>query len=135
MAQYLSTTPQVLTADSPVILQSTEIKGGCSISHRDGTPTVTVKGSGCACNPARYKVFVHVTISAPAAAVVQLALAEDGVIMPETLMSLPPVSEGTILSASTGKTIQADACCDRITIVAITDATVQTALLSVERVA
>lgn len=134
MAEYISTVTQDVAAGSPVILQTTAIKGGCSIQHRDGTGSVSLRGSGSCCNPARYKVFAHVSITTVDATPVQLGLALDGEVLPETIMSMQTATVGTLLSGSTGAIVLSDFG-SRVTIEAITAAEVNTALLTVERIA
>ncbi len=133
MAEYISTTPQVLAAGQAVALQTNVVCGGCNIMHRQGSPLISVKGSGCCKNPHYYKVLVHVVVEAVDTNAVQLAVAVDGVVLPETTIALPPVAVGTLISGDTAILVPADCGCSKVSVEAVTAATVDSIVVIVTK--
>lgn len=133
MASYQTLTPQVLAAGDPVIWQTTVVPGCCDIQHRDGTGTIALRGSGCCCRPNVYRVCAHVVITAPDAAAVQLQLALDGIAIPGSLIALPAVAAGTLLSGDVCCDVPVDICCSRLSLEAVTAAAVTTAVISIDK--
>ena len=111
---------QALTAGESVILNNTQMKS-CAIYHDNGTAPVTVRGSGCICNPARYAVSVHVINAEAVSAPVQFGIYVDGELVADSLIGLPTVTVGDTLSGDVTTEITA-AGSSRITLRAITDA-------------
>lgn len=118
MAEYIAVT-QTLTAGQDVTF------GGeskcCNVRHHDNSPLFTLKGGKCD-NPAKYRVWVHIVFTAVAAAPVQYVLTEDGIVLPETLMSIVPAAVGETWSMDTVKEIPVDCDCARVTLRAVTAA-------------
>lgn len=134
MAEYVANTPQVVAAGQAVILQTTTVPGNCDIRHRDGTARIDVRGSGCCMWPNVYRVAAHVVVTATATVAdtpVQLALAVDGTVLPETTIALVPAAAGDILSGSTEKLIVVDGGSASISLVAITEAPITSAVVIV----
>lgn len=133
MASYAALTPQTLASGDAVTWLTTIVPGCCNIQHRNGTGTVTLKGSGCCCRPNNYRVCAHVVITATAAAAVQLQLALDGVAVPGSLIALVPATVGDVLSGDLCIDIPVDMCCSRLSLEAVTAATITTAVISVDK--
>lgn len=121
MAKFLIPA-QALDAGDGIVLNNTQMKS-CAIYHDNGTPTITVRGSGCICNPARYAVSAHIVTTAAAAAAVQFGIYVDGELLPDSVIGLPAVSVGDVISGDVTTEITA-AGSTRITIRAVTDANV-----------
>ena len=119
MAKFLIL-PQALEAGEGVILTNTQLKS-CAIYHDDGTAAVTVRGSGCIMNPARYTVTAHVIITEAVSAPTQFGIYVDGELLPDSVIGLPTVAVGDTISGSVTTEITA-AGSTRISLRAITDA-------------
>lgn len=132
MAKFLIPA-QALDAGDGIILNNTQIKT-CAIYHDDGTPTVTVRGTGCIMKPARYAVSVHIIETAVAAAAVQFGLYVDGELLPDSVIGLPAVAVGDVISGDMTTEITA-AGSTRIALRAITDANVTGGNVTVHRIA
>lgn len=132
MAKFLIPA-QALDAGDGIILNNTQIKT-CAIYHDDGTPTITVRGTGCIMKPARYAVSVHIIETAAAAAAVQFGLYVDGDLLPDSVIGLPAVAVGDVISGDLTTEITA-AGSTRIALRAITDANVTGGDVTVHRIA
>lgn len=121
MAKFLIPA-QVRAAGESVILSNTQMKS-CTIYHDDGTAPVTVRGSGCICNPARYSVSAHVIITEAVSAPVQFGIYVDGELVADSLIGLPTISVGDTISGDVTTEITA-AGSTRITLRAISDANI-----------
>lgn len=131
MAEFIATA-QTLTAGQNVIF-SRETKCG-NVRHRSDTGIFTLKGSKNCCNPAKYHVWVHVVTTATAATPIQLALAEDGEVLPETLIAIVPVAIGDVTSGDTVKEITVDCDCAKLALRAISATPLTSAILDVSRI-
>lgn len=121
MAKFLIPA-QVLTDGDALILDNTQMKS-CAIYHDSGTATITVRGSGCICNPARYTVSVHVLNTEDVSAPVQFGVYVDGELLPDSVIALPTVTVGDIISGDVTTEVTA-AGSTRISVRALTDANV-----------
>lgn len=113
---------QALDAGDGIVINNTQMKS-CAIYHDGGTPTITVRGSGCICNPARYSVSAHVIITEAVSAPTQIGLYVDGELLPDSVIGLPTVTVGDTISGDVVTEITA-AGSTRIALRAITDANV-----------
>ena len=131
---------QTVAANANVLFTDTVVCGNCSISHRDGSGLVTLRGLTNQCR-ARYRVSFGGNIAIPTGGTVgpiSLAIAIDGEpVATTTMISTPAAVEeyNNVFSA-----IFLDiprGCCSQISVKNITDEDVeiQNANLIVERVA
>ncbi len=133
MASYAALTPQTLAAGAAVTWQTTIVPGCCNIQHRNGTGTISLRGSGCCCDPNVYHVCAHIVTTATAAAAIQMQLALDGVAIPGTLIALVPATVGDVLSADVCYDIPVDCGCSRLSLIAVTAVPLTTAYISVDK--
>lgn len=121
MAKFLIPA-QARAAGEGVILNNTGLRS-CAVFHEDGTPTITVRGSGCLCNQARYSVSAHVITTALVAEAVQIGLYVDGELLPDTIIGIPAVAVGDVISGDLTTEVAAGSNA-RISLRAITDASI-----------
>lgn len=132
---FINTTPQTLAAvgDAVVFPSNPNTRCNTSIRHRTGSGIITVKGSGCPCNPARYRVYFQGNITGTAA-LTQFGIYLNGELLPETVMSVVPAAAGNVLTINGDTEITADFGDSTITVRTLTaGVTVNTASLIVER--
>ena len=131
---------QTITANANVLFTDTVVPGNCSITHRDGSGLVTLRGLTNQCR-ARFRVSFGGNIAIPTGGTVgpiSLALAVDGEpIATTTMISTPTAVEeyNNVFSA-----IFLDipkGCCSQISVKNISDEDIeiQNANLIIERVA
>ena len=131
---------QTITANANVLFTDTVVPGNCSITHRDGSGLVTLRGLTNQCR-ARFRVSFGGNIAIPTGGTVgpiSLAIAVDGEpVATTTMISTPAAVEeyNNVFSA-----IFLDipkSCCSQISIKNISDEDIeiQNANLIIERVA
>lgn len=131
---------QTITANGNVLFTDTVVPGNCSITHRDGSGLVTLRGLTNQCR-ARFRVSFGGNIAIPTGGTVgpiSLALAVDGEpVATTTMISTPTAVEeyNNVFSA-----IFLDipkGCCSQISVKNISDEDIeiQNANLIIERVA
>ena len=131
---------QTITANTNVLFTDTVVPGNCSITHRDGSGLVTLRGLTNQCR-ARFRVSFGGNIAIPTGGTVgpiSLALAVDGEpVATTTMISTPTAVEeyNNVFSA-----IFLDipkGCCSQISVKNISDEDIeiQNANLIIERVA
>jgi hypothetical protein len=131
---------QTITANANVLFTDTVVPGNCSITHRDGSGLVTLRGLTNQCR-ARFRVSFGGNIAIPTGGTVgpiSLALAVDGEpVATTTMISTPTAVEeyNNVFSA-----IFLDipkGCCSQISVKNISDEDIeiQNANLIIERVA
>lgn len=132
---FVNTTPQTLAAAGDAVVFNTNTQARCNpnIRHRIGSGIITVRGSGCACNPARYRVSFHGNITGVAGQV-QLGIYLNGELLPETVMSVFAAAASNVISVDDETEITADFGDSTISVRTLTPGiTVNTASLIVER--
>lgn len=136
MAQFVSTTPQTITTvGGSVVFNATAVCGDCNIKHRNGSALIKLKGSNCCCGRTRYRVTFHGNVTGTAA-VTQLALYQDGEIMPESLMSVVPAAAADVWSVDSSTEIFVDCGCSTLSVRSLTaGVTVNTASIIITKVA
>lgn len=97
---------QTVSPGQPLAFGTVPVKTGCDTSHRAGSGTVTLKGK-CAV----YEVQFSANISGTAAGPVQLAIALDGEVLPETTMISTVTTAADPNSVSTSTLVRTDGCC------------------------
>ena len=85
---------QTVQANQNVYFSDTVVCGGCSISHRDGSGLVQIKGNTNQCR-ARYKISFGCNVAIPedgTVAPISLAIALDGEGIQSTTMIVTPAA-------------------------------------------
>ena len=130
MAQYIAQA-QTVTAGSNVIFLTDE-SGGCRIRHQNGTGIFTVKGNGD-CTSAKYRVSVHVVVTATAAAPISLAITEDGEPIAATTMAAVPAAIGDVLSLDSVYEVSTTCDCTKLALRALSVVPLTSAVMIIDR--
>ena len=131
---------QTVAANQNVYFTDTVVCGGPSVSHRDGSGLVTLRGNTCQCR-ARFKVSFGGNIAIPTGGTVgpiSLAIAIDGEAAPATTMTVTPAAVEQFFNVFSAIFVDVPrGCCLTISVTNIGDEPieVQNANLIVERVA
>ena len=132
---------QTVSANQNVYFTDTVICGSDSMSHRDDSGLVTLRGlTACQCR-ARFKVSFGGNIALPAggtAGPISLAIAIDGEAAPSTTMTVTPAAVEQFFNVYSSIFIDVPkGCCITISVrnISDVDVDVQNANLIVERVA
>lgn len=131
---------QTVPANQNVYFTDTITCGGCSVTHRDDSGLITLRGLTNQCR-ARFKVSFGGNIAVPAtgtAGPISLALAIDGEAVPATTMTVTPAAVSEFFNVfSTVFVDVPKGCCLTVSVQNITETAVdvQNANLIVERVA
>ena len=105
-----------------------------NVVHRSGSGLFTLKGGTC-CNPAKYIVHLHVVVTALTTDAEQLVLYVDGEPIRESVIGLPPVAVGTVLSGDTTISIESACACTKLSVHAVTGVALTSAVINIDRVA
>ena len=105
-----------------------------NVVHRAGSGLFTLKGGSC-CNPAKYMVHLHVVATAPAATAEQLIVYVDGEPVSQTLIALPPVAAGTVVSGDVSFTVESSCACTKLSVHSVTAVGLTSAIINIDRVA
>lgn len=140
MAEYIANALQSVNTNQNVLFTDTVVCGNNSISHREGSGLITLRGITCQCR-ARFKVTFGGNIAIPTGGTVEaisLAISINGEPIQSTTMIVTPsaVEEFNNVSSSIFIDIPSG-CCSNIGIENTSSQTisVQNANLIVERVA
>lgn len=132
---------QTVAANQNILFTNTVVCGNCSITHREGSGLVTLRGnSGCQCR-ARYRAFFSGNIAIPEGGTVgpiSLALAVDGEGVASTTMIQTPAAAEEFANVASGIFLDVPkGCCVQISVrnMSTEPIDVQHANLIVERVA
>lgn len=131
---------QTVQANQNVYFSDTVVCGGCSISHRDGSGLVQIKGNTNQCR-ARYKISFGGNIAIPTGgtvAPISLAIALDGEGMQSTAMIATPAAVEQYWNVFSAIFVDVPrGCCMSVSVKNISDEAIniQNANLIVERVA
>lgn len=94
--ELTANTLQTVAANQNVLFTEVAVKGNCSISHRDGSGLVTLRGITNQCR-ARFKITFGANVAIPeggTVAPISLAIAVAGeAIGPTTMISTPAAAE------------------------------------------
>lgn len=138
--ELTANTLQTVAANQNVLFTEVAVKGNCSISHRDGSGLVTLRGITNQCR-ARFKITFGANVAIPeggTVAPISLAIAVAGeAIGPTTMISTPAAAE-EFNNVFTAIFLDVPAgCCYTISVSNISEDAidVQNANLIVERVA
>lgn len=131
MAEYTLTTATAVSVGGSIPFNNTVVPGCGCIRHRSGSGNVKVKGSN---NPYRYRVTFSANVTGVAGDI-QAAIYLDGEQLPETLMSVVPVTADDVWTINTATEILADCSCENVSVRIVTGAsvTVQNAAIIVEK--
>ena len=138
--EIIANTLQTVAANQNVYFTDTVVCGGPSVSHRDGSGLVTLRGNTCQCR-ARFKVSFGGNIAIPTGGTVgpiSLAIAIDGEAAPATTMTVTPAAVEQFFNVFSAIFVDVPrGCCLTISVTNIGDEPieVQNANLIVERVA
>ena len=131
---------QTVAANQNVLFSDVAVKGNCSISHRDGSGLITLRGVTTQCR-ARFKITFGANVAIPAGgtvAPISLAISIAGeAIGPATVISTPAAAE-QFNNVFTAVFLDVPAgCCYTVSVKNISedDVDVQNANLIIERVA
>lgn len=125
--------PQALAVNDLVAFAG-DTKRCANVVHRSGSGLFTLKGGTC-CNPARYMVHLHVVETAVDTEAKQFVLYVDGEPIPESMIALPPVAVGTVLSGDVTISIDSACACTKLSVHAMTAAGLTSAVINIDRVA
>lgn len=131
---------QTVLENQNVLFTDTVVCGSCSITHRDGSGLVTLRGLTNQCR-ARYRVSFGGNIAIPTGGVVgpiSLAIAIDGETVPATTMIETPAAVNTFSNVFSAIFLDVPrGCCVTVSVRNVSTETiqVQNANLIVERVA
>ena len=131
---------QTVAANQNVYFTDAVVCGGCSVTHRDGSGLVTLRGNTNQCR-ARFKVSFGGNIAVPTGETVgpiSLAIAIDGEAVPATTMTVTPAAVEQFFNAFSAVFIDVPkCCCMTVSVKNISDIPVEVinANLIVERVA
>lgn len=135
MAQFTRTTPQTLTQNQFIAFDATAVSGGCKVWKRTGSGLISAAGSGCHCKPRIYRVIFHGNVVG-AVGSIQLAIFQDGVQLPETLMAVVPGGAADVWSVDASTEVRVDCNCSTIgvALVSANTVTANTASLIIKEV-
>lgn len=131
---------QTVAANQNVYFTDTVVCGGLSVSHRDGSGLVTLRGNTCQ-GRARFKVSFGGNIAIPTGGTVgpiSLAIAIDGEAVPATTMTVTPAAVEEFFNVFAAVFVDVPkGCCMTVSVRNISEVPVdvQNANLIVERVA
>lgn len=131
---------QTVAANQNVYFTDAVTCGSLSVSHRDGSGLVTLRGNTCQCR-ARFKITFGGNIAVPTGETVgpiSLALAIDGEAVQATTMTVTPAAVEQFFNVFSAIFVDVPkGCCMTISVTNISDipVEVQNANLIVERVA
>ena len=138
--EIIANAVQTVAANQNVYFTDAVVCGGSSVSHRDGSGLITLRGLTNQCR-ARFKVTFGANVAIPeggTAGPISLALAIDGEAIPATTMTVTPTAIGAYFNISSSIFIDVPrGCCLTTSIQNISTIAVdvQNANLIVERVA
>ena len=112
---------QTVPANQNVYFTDTVVNGNCSISHRDNSGLVTLRGVTNSQNRARFMVTFGGNIAVPTggtAEAISLAIAIDGEPVPATAMIVTPAAVDQYFNVKASAFIDVPrACCSQISVV------------------
>lgn len=138
--EIIAVANQTVQSGRNVYFTDTVVCGGSSVSHRDDSGLVTLRGNTCQCR-ARYKVSFGGNMAIPStgtAGAVSLAIAIDGEAVRSTIMTITPGAVSQYFNVFSSIFIDVPkGCCVVVSVQNISevDVDVENANLIVERVA
>ena len=138
--EIIANAVQTVAANQNVYFTDTVVCGGCSITHRDDSGLVTLRGGTNQCR-ARYKIFFSGNVAIPStgtAGPIQMAIAVDGEGVPSSTMIVTPTAVEAYNNISSEILVDVPrGCCYTISIknTGTESVSIQNANLIVDRVA
>lgn len=140
MAEYTANALQSVLTNQNILFTETPICGNNSITHREGSGLINLRGITCQCR-ARFRVTFNGNIAVPTggtAGPISMAIAINGEAVPSTTMIVTPAAVAEFFNIGASVFIDVPAgCCVNISVKNTSTQTidVQNANLIVERVA
>lgn len=132
MAEFFAGAQALAAGD--LVAFAGQTKRCANVVHHAGSGVFTMKGGTC-CNPARYMVHLHVVETAVDTNPVQLVLYVDGEPVQASLIALPSVAAGSLLSGDTTLMIESSCACTKLSVHAVTAVGLTAAIINIDRVA
>lgn len=140
MAEYTANALQSVLTNQNILFTETPVRGNNSITHREGSGLINLRGITCQCR-ARFQVTFNGNIAVPTggtAGPISMAIAINGEAVPSTTMIVTPAAVAEFFNIGASVFIDVPAgCCVNISVKNTSTQTidVQNANLIVERVA
>ena len=140
MAEYTANALQSVLTNQNVLFTDTPICGNNSITHREGSGLINLRGITCQCR-ARFRITFGANIAVPdggTAEAISMAIAINGEAVPSTTMIVTPAAVNEFFNVGASVFIDVPSgCCANISVKNTSTQTidVQNANLIVERVA
>ena len=140
MAEYTANALQSVLTNQNILFTETPIGGNNSITHREGSGLITLRGITCQCR-ARFRITFGGNIAVPdggTAEAISMAIAINGEAIPSTTMIVTPAAVADFFNIGASIFIDVPAgCCLNVSVKNTSTQTidVQNANLIVERVA
>lgn len=140
MAEYTANALQSVLTNQNILFTETPVGGNNSITHREGSGLITLRGITCQCR-ARFRITFGGNIAVPdggTAEAISMAIAINGEAIPSTTMIVTPAAVANFFNIGASIFIDVPAgCCLSVSVKNTSTQTidVQNANLIVERVA
>lgn len=140
MAEYTANALQSVLTNQNILFTETPVGGNNSITHREGSGLITLRGITCQCR-ARFRITFGGNIAVPdggTAEAISMAIAINGEAIPSTTMIVTPAAVADFFNIGASIFIDVPAgCCLSVSVKNTSTQTidVQNANLIVERVA
>lgn len=140
MAEYTANALASVLTNQNVLFTDTPVYGNNSITHREGSGLINLRGITCQCR-ARFRITFGANIAVPdggTAEAISMAIAINGEAVPSTTMIVTPAAVNEFFNVSASVFIDVPSgCCANISVKNTSTQTidVQNANLIVERVA
>lgn len=120
---------QTVSANQNIYFTDTVVCGNCSVSHRDDSGLVTLRGVTNSQCRARFLVTYSGNIALPAtgtAGPISLAIAIDGEAVPSTTMTVTPAAVGAYFNVSSSVFVDVPrGCCVTVSVKNISDVAIE----------
>ena len=140
MAEYTANALQSVLTNQNILFTETPVGGNNSITHREGSGLINLRGITCQCR-ARFRITFGANIAVPTggtAGPISMAISINGEAVPSTTMIVTPAAVAEFFNVGSSVFIDIPAgCCANISVKNTSTQTidVQNANLIVERVA
>lgn len=127
--EIIANAVQTVNANQNIYFTDTVVCGNCSISHRDDSGLVTLRGMTNSQCRARFLVTYSGNIALPAdgtAGPISLAIAIDGEAVPSTTMTVTPTAVSAYFNVSSSVFVDVPrGCCVTVSIKNISDVAIE----------
>lgn len=114
MAEYTLITPTPVDVNTPIPYNNVVCKGGCDITHRNGSGIINIKG-GSSSKPKKFYVQFHGNIT-NVTGFSRLGIFLDGELLPETQMYVVAAAATDILSVDCATEICSTCSCSSLSV-------------------